>query len=140
MMKHFLMLILFLVFLTACTNEKPRPEGDAVPMEISIAKRDAMEAGAQTGRQLYVNHHIKGQNVYIECFVPNFTFSNEHGKKINGEGYMNLYVDGKKTDEIHTAAFIIKGLKTGTHTISLELLHNDSSKYHLKKTWNVTVQ
>ncbi|UOK59470.1 hypothetical protein MGI18_11980 [Bacillus sp. OVS6] len=46
---------------------------------------------------------------------------------------MNLYVDEKKTDEIHTAAFIIKGLEKGTHTISLELLHNDSSKYHLKK-------
>jgi hypothetical protein len=53
---------------------------------------------------------------------------------------MNLYVDEKKTDEIHTAAFIIKGLEKGTHTISLELLHNDSSKYHLKKTWNVTVK
>ncbi|MGM0919845.1 MAG: hypothetical protein ACQEWW_01265 [Bacillota bacterium] len=140
MMKHIMLLILLLVSLTACTNEKPRPEGNAVPMEISITQQDAVEAGAQTGRQLFVNHHLKGRNVYIECFVPNFTFSDERGKKVNGEGYMNLYVDEKKTDEIHTAAFIIKGLEKGTHTISLELLHNDSSKYHLKKTWNVTVQ
>lgn len=140
MIKIFMMFILLLLPLTACNNEKPRPEGDAVPMEISLMDSDAVEVAKQTGRQLFVNHHIKGSNIYIECFVPNFIFTDQRGQKVNGEGYLNLYVDEKKTDEIHTAAFIIKGLEKGTHTISLELLHNDSTKYHLKKTWNVSVE
>lgn len=138
-MKHFTWLLILAAALSACSNEKPRPEGEeTVPMEVSMLGNESVETAVQP-RQLNVTHHVKGSNVYIECYIPNFSFSDKRGEKVNGEGYLNLYIDGKKTDEIHTAAFIIKGLDKGTHTIYIEVLHNDSSRYHLKKTWNVTI-
>lgn len=64
-------------------------------MEVSMLGDEAVETAVQP-RQLNVTHHVKGSNVYIECYIPNFSFSDKRGEKVNGEGYLNLYIDGKK--------------------------------------------
>jgi hypothetical protein len=78
---------------------------------------------------MVVNHKIINGDLYIECIVPNFNFTqNENGKK-SGEGHLVLFINGTKVDEIHRAAFILKDLPPGTHTIKVQVVHNDNSPY-----------
>ncbi|MFC0271166.1 hypothetical protein ACFFIX_06845 [Metabacillus herbersteinensis] len=141
-MRHFLLLFACLGVISGCSNEKPRPEGkiEVNPLQITVLREEALEVvSLDQKRVMTVNHHIKGNNVYVECFVSNFSFKGNKQTKKNGEGYLNVYVDGKKVDEIATAAFVIKGLENGAHTIKIELVHNDSTSYHIKKTWKVEI-
>lgn len=88
-----------------------------------------------------VKHQVKGNDIYVECVISNFTFSKREDKKINqtGTGYLQLYLNGKKIDNIYTAAFIIKGLPVGKHLIKLELVRNDGTPYSIEKEFDVTI-
>lgn len=88
-----------------------------------------------------VKHLVKGNDIYVECVISNFTFSKREGNKINqtGTGYLQLYLNGKKIDNIYTAAFIIKGLPAGKHLIKLELVHNDGTPYSIEEEFEVTI-
>lgn len=88
-----------------------------------------------------VKHQVKGNDIYVECVISNFNFSTRDDKKLNknGYGYLQLYLNGKKIDNIYTAAFIIKGLPVGKHQIKLELVHNDSTPYGVAKEFEVTI-
>lgn len=90
------------------------------------------------GLNMTVREQLKGNDLYVECIVSNFTFSNRD-KKDSGQGYLNLYLNGKKIDEIFTPAFIIKGLPTGNHKITLELVHNNGSSYGVKKELEISI-
>ncbi|NSL50753.1 hypothetical protein [Calidifontibacillus erzurumensis] len=88
-----------------------------------------------------VKHFVKGNDIYVECVISNFVFSKRNDNKINkkGYGYLQLYLDGKKIDDIYTAAFIIKGLSKGNHKITLQLVQNDGTPYNIKKEFDVTI-
>ncbi|KEF38586.1 hypothetical protein M670_02212 [Schinkia azotoformans MEV2011] len=88
-----------------------------------------------------VKHQVKGKDIYVECVISNFTFSKKDHKKINqnGFGYMQLYLNNQKIDNIYTAAFIVKGLPAGKHQIKLELVHNDGTPYNIQKEFDVTI-
>jgi len=143
MYRFILFFTCFVWALTGCVEDKPRPEGgiSVVPLQIIDTSQSAIEVVSQKQpRNLVVNHHVRGQNVYVECFVPSFTFKEKGGMKVNGEGHVNVFVDGKRVEEISTAAFIIKGLEKGNHQLKVEVVHNDSSSYNLKKSWNVSIK
>jgi hypothetical protein len=86
---------------------------------------------ALTERSMIVNHEVRNQDLFIECIVPHFNFTKEKStsKNIDGEGLLLLYINGEKVDEIHKAAFVVKGLPQGKHTIKLVLAHNDQTPY-----------
>ncbi|HHY74499.1 MAG TPA: hypothetical protein GX497_15005 [Bacillus bacterium] len=88
-----------------------------------------------------VKHQVKGHDIYVECVIQNFTFSKKDDLKINksGYGYLQLYLNGKKIDNIYTAAFIIKGLPVGKHEIKLELVQNDGTPYKVEKEFDVAI-
>lgn len=88
-----------------------------------------------------VKHQVKGKDIYVECVISEFTFSKRDHKKINqnGVGYLELYLNGNKIDNIYTAAFIIKGLPVGKHQIKLALVHNDGTPYNIQKEFDVTI-
>jgi len=88
-----------------------------------------------------VKHQVKGNDIYVECVISNFNFSARGDKEINknGFGYLQLYLNGKKIDNIYTAAFIIKGLPVGKHQIKLVLVHNDSTPYGVSEEFEVTI-
>ncbi|MGO4887905.1 hypothetical protein ACJ2A9_09110 [Anaerobacillus sp. MEB173] len=91
-------------------------------------------------RSLTVKSEARGKDVYVECHVPNFTFKEpDRMEKVDGEGHLQLYVDGNKVDSIYKAAFIIKGLPTGKHTLKIELVHNDHTSYGLEDEFEVTI-
>jgi hypothetical protein len=88
--------------------------------------------------EMTVKEQVKGNDVYVECIVSGFDFS-DRGDKKSGQGYINLYLNGHKIDEIYTAAFIIKGLPEGEHEVTLELVKNDGTPYGMKEKFEVTI-
>ncbi len=145
MKRYFTVLLILSLSLvgTACTNDKPHPETNTqvVPMEVEYSKviPSIEVSGTQIQRSLDVKHEIKGNDVYVECVVANFTFTKGKDKNVDGEGHIELYLNGEKVDEIATAAFIIKELPSGNHTVKLELVHNDSLKYNISKEFDVSI-
>ncbi|MBM6618578.1 hypothetical protein [Bacillus suaedaesalsae] len=87
-----------------------------------------------------VRHKVKKKDVYVEVVVNGFTFSSKESKKhVQNEGYLKVYLNGSQIDEIHQAAFILKGLPTGKHMLKLELVRNDASSYGVQKEMEVVI-
>lgn len=143
MKKNLIGLFILSLIVTGCTNDKPHPETNThvIPMEADHSTNipSVEVTSIQNQRSLDVKHQIKGNDVYVECIVTNFTFTKGKEKNVDGEGHIELYLNGQKVDEIATAAFIIKGLPSGKHTIKLELVHNDSLKYNINKDFDVSI-
>jgi hypothetical protein len=95
----------------------------------------------ESNQNITVKHKVVNGDVYIECFVPNFSFTQKgQNSKKNGEGHLLLYINGSKVDEIYRAAFIVKDLPAGKHKIKVEVVHNDSSPYNgLKKELEIEI-
>ncbi|MED4401696.1 hypothetical protein [Metabacillus fastidiosus] len=126
-MKRVFIFMLIMLFMTACTNYRPTP--DAKETE----GQNVLEVMSQKGEErLAVHYHVKGKNVYVECFIPNFSF-NDGNKKLL------LYVDGKKMNEIKTAAFVVKDLEEGIHTLTIEVLRDDLPSGQMKYNWQVEI-
>ncbi|WP_142385601.1 hypothetical protein [Metabacillus schmidteae] len=143
MSRFILFFLCFVLVLSGCVEDKPRPEGNAsvVPLQILDTSQSAIEAvSLKQSEKLVVHHHVSGQNIYVECFIPSFTFKEKGGSKVDGEGHIIVYVDGERVDEISTAAFILKGLKQGKHQLAVEVVHNDSTRYNLEKSWEVYIK
>ncbi|MDR4886620.1 hypothetical protein RGU12_03530 [Fredinandcohnia sp. QZ13] len=90
-------------------------------------------------RTFQVKHQVRGNDVYLECLIPNFTFKQSGGQKRDGEGHLNVIIDGKRVEKISTAAFIIKGLTRGEHTLAIQVVHNDLTTYPLEHTIHVQI-
>lgn len=92
-------------------------------------------------RPMSVKKYVKGKDVYVECVISDFTFS-EKGDQNNVKnkyGFLQLYLNGKKIDNIYTAAFIIKGLPVGSHQIKLVLVGNDGTPYGIEHNFEVDI-
>ena len=142
-MKRLLALVFILIGLTGCVEDKPRPKGSVnlVPLNVTNVSNDVIEVVSHNQlASLNIKHHVRNQDVYVECYIPNFSFKEKGGNKVIGEGHIVVFVDGKKIDDMNTAAFIVKGLERGVHEMMVEVVHNDSTTYDLKKTWTVSIQ
>lgn len=126
-----------------CSNDKPKPETkvDVVPVNVIVETGDEAVETLKTSlkRSMIVHQHVKGQNVYVECIINNFSFSASEQNAQEGKGYLQLYVDGKKSNVVSQAAFIIKNLPAGKHTIKLELMKNKTESYGISETFEVSV-
>lgn len=87
---------------------------------------------------LVVQTSIKDKNVYVECILTGISFrqSEQNSKKV---GKLVIYVDGKKTDVVNSAAFIIKGLKPGQHGVKLEVVDLKNEPYGIRKEFLVNI-
>jgi hypothetical protein len=68
--------------------------------------------------------------------VQDVSFRKQSSKE---KGKILLYVNGKKKDEIHSAAFIVKGLPSGKHRIGLELIKGNSAEASSKREFIVVI-
>ncbi|MFZ3588066.1 hypothetical protein ACOI1C_02075 [Bacillus sp. DJP31] len=131
-----------LLAVTACGTDDPKPpEASVMPMYLTYPIDESIVASASINENnVTVRHHVKGNDVYVEVIVPSFTFTSSN-KKINvdGEGYLKLFLNGKQVDEIHQAAFIVKGLPTGKHNLKVELVHNDATSYGIAQEMSVII-
>ncbi len=87
---------------------------------------------------LFVQHKINGRNLLIECIVTGITFRQSDYTK-QKVGKMVVWLDGKRNSEVDTAAFIMKGLKPGSHRIKLEVVNLNNEPYGLEKEFMVNI-
>ncbi|MBM7621716.1 hypothetical protein JOC95_003624 [Bacillus tianshenii] len=129
-----------LVFLTGCKEEKRKePEVNSLVNEMAT-EVSKMSIQAKEPLSMTIHHHIKGQHVYMECIVgPDFHFTDEKSKRKQGEGRLGVYVDGKLLETVSKGAFILKGIPSGTHTITVKLMHNDQTEYGLSESFVVEI-
>ena len=137
-----LCIIFGMILLTGCGTDDPKPpEAFVSPLETVHYSPEAIEVSkALNENNMTVRHHVKEKDVYVEVVIPGFNFSEMNKKeKVSGEGYIQLYLNGKKIDEIHQAAFIVKGLPSGKHSLKIEIVQNDSTPYGVEKEFTVTI-
>lgn len=92
----------------------------------------------ETSLSIDLKHFVDGNDVYIECFIPDFNFSNDK-KRNTGDGYVRIYINGQKMDTFYTAAFVLKDLPEGQHEIRVQVVRNNHSPYHYGKSFDVTI-
>jgi hypothetical protein len=133
--------ILFLFVLAACQKDIPEPETklEVEPVNAIELASDIPVSGVEsssTKNPFYVRHQVRGREVLVECIVQGISFS---GQSAKDKGKILLYVDGKKKEDISSAAFIIKGLSSGKHRIRLELVKENQPSSKLKREFYVSI-
>ncbi|MEH7305311.1 hypothetical protein [Neobacillus drentensis] len=87
---------------------------------------------------LFVQHQIKGETVFINCIVTGISFrETDHSKKRFGK--IVIWIDGKKKSEVNAAAFMIKGLSPGSHSVKLEVVDLNNASYGMEKEFMVKI-
>ena len=141
MRSYVYLLIGCLLFITmGCKKDIPKPETniDVYPI-INTDLRKEIPASSMMLAQsdpFFVKYQVKGKEVLIECIVQGITFRETNA---NNKGKIVVYVDGKKKDEVSSAAFIIKGLPSGTHHLKLQAVKTKDSSYNLQKEFYITI-
>ena len=132
-----LVIFLLLVCLTGCGQEIPKPE---LNRELHIGAIEVANLLKVTNHSdtpgFSVRHHIKENNVFVQCVLSGISFRNDNKKKM---GKLIVSVDGIKTEEIASPIFIIRGLTPGNHLINLEVVSLENKPYDLSRELIVTI-
>jgi hypothetical protein len=128
MKKLILMSLSLLVILSGCKDDIPEPENFSLVNKVQ----------AKEEKSLSVKHIVQGNQVFIECVVPNVTFSSaregaKKGKIIVTSNTGSLY------KEYYTAAFVVKNLPKGNHILTLEIVSPKNKSFGIKKQLYVTI-
>jgi hypothetical protein len=123
--------LFFLLLMVACQKDIPEPQTKDTSFQSTKAVQASMNELANID-PFFVSHQVKGRDVYIECRIKDVSFRN------NGT-FMVLSIDGKKTKEIRNAAFIVKGLQSGTHQLKLELMKQNEHTVTTTKEFKVMI-
>lgn len=127
--------ILMSISLIACQKDLPEPETKSRIVSAAQLPNDVVSMQRES---FQVKSFVKGNNVYIECRISNFSFR-EYNKKGNRSGKMIVYVDGKKYNQYSSAAFIVKDLNRGNHRISLQIVDSKGHKTSMKKEMVISI-
>ncbi|MCP3741752.1 hypothetical protein [Rossellomorea sp. BNER] len=126
-----LCIIIVLSLLAGCRDDLPEPETNQKPSAIetvsSVAKKKA---------EMTVRHVVQGNQVYVECIVPDVTFSNNNSTQ---KGKIVVSLDGKRFNEYNTAAFIMKGVPKGVHHLKVEIVKPNNKPLGISKQFYVTI-
>lgn len=135
--SYIVTILLTLLIAAGCQKEIPEPEVkiDVLPMS-TVHGEDDMPVNIEANKEEFqVHHHVKGDRIFVECMIPSISFREDS----ENQGKMLVFVNGKKKEEISTAAFIIKGLAKGSHHIRLEVVRPNNEPYHLEKEFTVSI-
>jgi hypothetical protein len=93
---------------------------------------------SEVNPSFFVQSKTKGNNVYVECILSGISFreSDQNGQKV---GKLIIWLDGKKTQEVNSAAFIIKGLPPGKHEVKLEVVDLKNKSYGITNVFLVNI-
>ncbi|WHY87966.1 hypothetical protein QNH39_09060 [Neobacillus novalis] len=138
-------LILLLTGITiGCQKDLPKPETKPkiVIMEPTYKNQfEILPVYNQNSKEipsLIVNHKTRGSQVMVECIVTGISFR-ESDRTKDKVGKMVIWIDGKRTSEASSAAFIIKGLSPGSHKLKLEVVKLNYEPYGLAKEFMVNI-
>ena len=73
---------------------------------------------------------LRGDDVYIECYLRDYRFTQSNKKELAS---IDIWIDGKKHSQQKRAAFILKNLSNGKHTIKLELINESGENIGIKE-------
>lgn len=129
-----------ITILSGCHQDIPRPESvvkaeqiktTAIPVDQETIKQNPT-------RSLFVQHKIKGSHVFVECILTGISFREQDhaGQEV---GKLVVSVDGKKTAEVTSAAFILKNLPPGEHKVKLEVVNLKDKPYGITKEFLVNI-
>lgn len=87
---------------------------------------------------LHVQSRTKGNNVFVECVLSGISFrqSEQNDRKV---GKLVIWLDGKRTKEVNSAAFIIKDLPPGEHSVKLEVVDLKNVPYGVTQEFLVNI-
>ncbi|MGD6803552.1 hypothetical protein ACQCVK_00190 [Rossellomorea vietnamensis] len=124
--------LMAIICLAGCREDIPEPESFGMEHEAEAATLNSWD-----NKEVTVRHIVQGSQVYVECIVPGVTFST--GKK-GKKGKIVVSVDGKRYDEYHTAAFVIKGLNKGIHHVKVDIVgKNNQQSLGFQKQFYITI-
>lgn len=136
LIRKMVVALISVCLLNACQKDIPDPE---VKKEISIepmhtirAENEVVVLRMRSEHSFSVQHHVKEKNVYVECLIPDISFTNRNTSLI-------VSVDGNEKNVVTTAAFIIKGLSSGTHQVDLQVVENNQKRDDMKKNFEVII-
>lgn len=129
--------VFMLLFLSACHKDIPKPEFNLDLLTTINNEDNVPVSGIQDKSPFFVRHYVKGNNLFVECMLTDISFRNDNRHKKTGK--LIVYVDGKKTEEIFSSVFIIKGMPVGDHTIELQVVNLHNQPYSLKEQFTVTI-
>ncbi len=91
--------------------------------------------------RLKVFYKVENNNVFVECFINHFTFTEDKVgmQHIDGEGHIRLYVDEEHVATLFEGAFVVEGLPPGEHELNVVVVQNDRTPYDFTETWTVTI-
>lgn len=123
--------------LTGCQKDLPEPEAIIERTSVSTSSSKTVPV-FQNGNQeqFLVQYHINHGHLFIGCFIPDISFRN-HSKSEKGK--IIIFIDGKKKQEVESAAFIIKDLTKGQHTIKLKAIGLNSD-FEKTTQFNVNIR
>ncbi|RST75378.1 hypothetical protein D4T97_009035 [Siminovitchia acidinfaciens] len=127
-MKRLFAFVLVIIVISGCAQRLPEPEAE---------KAKAMESTVENKKEITVHHNVHGNTLYIECFIPGVSFS--HAKAGSQLGKALLFIDGQLYNEYETAAFIVKGIPSGSHTFKIEIVDRDNQPLGISKEFTATV-
>ncbi|WP_175988774.1 hypothetical protein [Bacillus sp. Marseille-Q1617] len=128
-MKKLIVLSLsLLIILSGCKDDIPEPEN------FSFVNK----AQAKEDKSLSVKHIVQGNQVFIECIVPNVTFSSSRKGAKKGKIVVTSNTSGLYK-EYYTAAFVVKNLPKGNHILTVEVVSPKNKSLGIKKQLYVTI-
>lgn len=121
-------LIVLLVMISCCVPVV----GFSQALQENVSAKESTEP-------VVLNHRVKGANVFIECLIPNFSFDESNQTK-EYHGYLDVYLDGEKYQTVERAAFVLRNLPEGKHSIRLDIMREDGGRYLSLKEMNVEIK
>ncbi|WP_026700109.1 hypothetical protein [Salibacterium aidingense] len=83
-----------------------------------------------------LQYKIKNQDLFVECIVPEFSLSK---KEKEGHGYLLVKMNGETAAHMGQAAFVMKNLPAGKHTIKVQPVSYDGNTKKDAVTFEVEV-
>ena len=142
-MKGIIYVCIVCLFMIAagCQKDIPEPETriSVQPISFNMKSSDipVFNVESNSNDPFYVGYEVVGRNVLIECIVQGITFRESAD---NMKGKIILYVDGKKKEEINSAAFIVRALPPGKHLLKLEVVKENDPSVIMKKEFSVQIR
>lgn len=103
---------------------------------MQVPTTEVLSAMTQVRDDFQVGFSTKGTSVFVDCYTREYSFTPNSEKPLAS---VLVYVDGKKMDEMRTAAFIVKDLPQGKHRIKVKLI-DDQKQTTYTKEFSVQIQ
>lgn len=127
-MKKIAAYIFILFMLTGCGHELPNPQ-------MIIAK--ASERNGMASKDMNIHYVVQGNKILVECIIPAISFSGKDQGLQNGK--IDVYVNGHLHSQFETAAFIVRDLKKGNHSIKVDVVNMDNQSLGMSEQFSVTI-